>query len=401
MATPPSGLAESAGVDPHDGGGADGDGRDDGTAPGLTVDRRQDGTVVLRLSGRLSVRRLGPLWRQAHGVLHTERPARLVIDAAGVTFVDVAGATLLVTLLREQQEEGRTSSLEGLRRDVAPLVELVDPGPPEPSNRPTRRGFFERLGRGAFDLADDVARLVAFTGHLTESLVSLVRYPGRFRLRDAVDVAELAGVTAIPLVVVFGFLFGLILAFQSIIPLRTFGAQVFVADLLGAAMFRELGPLMTAILVSARSGSAFAAELGTMKVNEEIDALRTMGIEPVDFLVLPRVVAAVAVIPGLTLLLTGAALAGGSLVFLSLGYSFTTFVVRVIAATSLIDFLTGLGKAMVLGVVVGGIGCLRGLETGRGAGEVGRSTTSAVVSGILLIVVVEGLFALAFAALGL
>lgn len=365
----------------------------------LDIDRTDDATT-LRFAGRLSVRGLGRLWRRAHEVVENDRPASLRLDATEVTFVDVAGATLLVTLLRSQRAQGRGAELVGLDPELAQVVRLVDEDD-EGDATPRRMPFFERIGRATYELVGDTWRLVAFTGHLLESMVVLLRSPRRLRWGDAVRTAELAGVTAIPLMLVFGFLFGLILAFQSIIPLRTFGAQVFVADLLGAAMFRELGPLMTAILVSARSGSAFAAEIGTMKVNEEIDALRTMGLVPLEFLVLPRVVAAVAVIPGLNLVVTAAALFGGSLVFLTLGYSWTTFVVRVVNATSLTDFVAGLFKAMVLGLVVGAIGCVRGLETGRGAGEVGRSTTSAVVSGILLIVVVEGVFAVTFAALGL
>ena len=174
-----------------------------------------------------------------------------------------------------------------------------------------------------------------------------------------------------------------------------------MADLLGISVLRELGPLMAAILLAARSGSAFAAELGTMKVNEEIDALTTMGLEPVRFLVVPRVIAAVAVVPVLAMLMNIFCLIGGAIVMLSLNFPLITYVNRVVAAVGLADFLGGIFKALVFGVIVAGVGCLRGLQTGTGAGAVGESTTSAVVSGIILIAITDGVFAVLFYIVGL
>lgn len=183
--------------------------------------------------------------------------------------------------------------------------------------------------------------------------------------------------------------------------MRRFGADIFVADLLGIAMLREMGPLITAIILAGRSGSAFAAELGTMKVREEIDALRTMGLEPVRFLVLPRVIAAVAMIPVLTVFANLFGLMGGAIVMRSLGYPLVTYVNQVLSAVTVGDLMGGLLKSFVYGIVVAAVGCLRGLETKTGASAVGQSTTSAVVSGIVLIAIVDGLFAVVFYALGL
>jgi phospholipid/cholesterol/gamma-HCH transport system permease protein len=165
-------------------------------------------------------------------------------------------------------------------------------------------------------------------------------------------------------------------------------------------MFRELGPLMAAILLTARSGSAFAAELGTMKVNEEIDALSTMGLEPVRFLVVPRVLAALLVVPVLTMVMSLAGLVGGAVVFTSFGYPLVTFVSRVLDAASVSDLAGGLVKSLFLGVIVAAVGCLRGIRTGTGAGAVGQSATSAVVSGIILIALAEGVFAVLFYVMG-
>jgi phospholipid/cholesterol/gamma-HCH transport system permease protein len=221
------------------------------------------------------------------------------------------------------------------------------------------------------------------------------------RLKDTFLVAEAAGIGATPIIALVGLLLGLILAFQSAIPMRQFGAQVFVADLLGISTIRELGALMAAILLTARSGSAFAAELGTMKVNEEIDALATMGLEPVRFLVVPRVVAAVAMVPVLTMLMSFSILVGGALVMGTLGIPLVTYVNRIAAIVGFGDLFGGLFKALFFGVVVAAVGCLRGLQTGTGAGAVGASATSAVVSGIVLIAVVDGMFAVAFYVLGI
>jgi phospholipid/cholesterol/gamma-HCH transport system permease protein len=213
--------------------------------------------------------------------------------------------------------------------------------------------------------------------------------------------AENAGVNALPIVALISFLIGLIMAFQSAIPMSQFGAEIYVADLVALSMLRELGPLMTAIILAGRSGSAFAAELGTMKVNEEIDALTTMGLDPVRFLVVTRVIAAVVMMPLLTLFSNLMGLAGGAIVFLSFDFPLVTYVQEVLSAVKMGDLLSGLAKAFVFGILVAGIGCLRGLQTRTGASAVGLSTTRAVVSGIVLIVLADGVFSVVFYYLGI
>ena len=193
-----------------------------------------------------------------------------------------------------------------------------------------------------------------------------------------------------------GFLMGLIMAFQAAVPLGQFGAQIFVANLIGLAILRELGPLMTAIVLAGRSGSAFAAELGTMKVREEIDALKTMGLEPVRFLVVPRVIAALVMTPLLTVFADLVGLMGGSVVLMSLGFPLITFLNQVQTAVTYGSPVGGLVKAFFFGILVAAIGCLRGLQTKTGASAVGVSTTSAVVSGIILIVITDGVFSVIY-----
>jgi phospholipid/cholesterol/gamma-HCH transport system permease protein len=359
------------------------------------------GERLLALSGRLDAESTAQLWRPAMEAARAARGARLVVDAASVDYCDGAGAALLAALEQEAEQGGGGFELRGLREDLRRLVELVAPSPERKQAPPRVESPIVRLGRGALDALADGRRFVAFVGQVVLALAWVVRHPRRLRFADTVLVAERAGIGATPIVAGVGFLLGLILAFQGAIPMRRFAAEIFVADLLGISMLRELGPLMASILLAARSGSAFAAEIGTMKVNEELDALTTMGLDPVRFLVVPRVVAAIAVVPALSMLTSLSGLLGGLLVYVSLGFPPVTFVNRIADMVSPGDVLGGLAKAMVFGVIVAAVGCLRGIQTGQGAQAVGLSTTSAVVSGIVGIAVADGVFAVVFYVLGI
>ncbi len=237
---------------------------------------------------------------------------------------------------------------------------------------------------------------VAFVGEATAAMFHAARHPRQVRWRDALNLAQEAGANALPIVMLIAFLMGVILAFQSAVAMRQFGAEIFVANLVALSLLRELAPLMTAILLAGRSGAAFAAEIGTMKVNEEINALTTMGLDPVRFLVVTRVLAAVAVMPLLTLVANLVGLVGGAVVMKGFDIPFVTYFNQVTSAVTLSDLLGGLFKATVFGLLVAGVGCLRGLETRSGAAAVGISTTRAVVSAIILIVVADGVFAVVF-----
>ena len=198
---------------------------------------------------------------------------------------------------------------------------------------------------------------------------------------------------ALPIVALIAFLMGVILAFQSAIPLRQFGGEIFVADLVGLSMLRELGPLMTAILLAGRTGAAFAAELGTMKVNDEINALSTMGIDPIRFLVVPRLLAALIATPLLTIFADMVGLLGGALTMLAFSIPTATYFNQLSGWVGIGDFFTGWVKAFVFGALIAGIGCLKGLQARNDACAVGEATTSAVVASIVMIVVIDGLFA--------
>jgi phospholipid/cholesterol/gamma-HCH transport system permease protein len=200
----------------------------------------------------------------------------------------------------------------------------------------------------------------------------------------------------LPIVALISFLLGLILAFQSAVPMRRFGAEIFVADLIGLAMVRELGPLMTAILLAGRTGAAFAAEIGTMTVNQEVDALTTMGLDPVRFLVTPRIIAAVLMTPLLTLFAMLVGMLGGALTMQSFAVPLVTFLKEVDSAVTTTDFMAGFVKTFFFAITIAGVGCLRGLQTAAGASAVGDSATRAVVSGIILLVVIDGIFAVVY-----
>jgi phospholipid/cholesterol/gamma-HCH transport system permease protein len=365
--------------------------------------RDPEGRAVVSIRGRLDSATTGGVWRRAMDLSAEAHGGPLVVDASGIEFCDGSGAGLLLALRERPEAAGGDFTLRGLREEFAQLLAMISPaGGEEPVEAPEHReSFVERVGESTLQLFADFRELVAFVGQLTLALLAALRSPRQIRFRDMMLAADRAGIGAIPIIALVGFLLGLILTFQSAIPMRQFGAQIFVADLLGISMLRELGPLMAAILLTARSGSAFAAELGTMKTKEEIDALTTMGLEPVQFLVVPRVLAAVAVVPALIMIMNLFGLIGGAVVFSSLGFPLVTFVNRIIEFVSMGDFLGGIFKGMVFGIVVAGVGCMRGLQASSGAGAVGESTTSSVVSGIVLIAFLDGIFAVVFYVLGI
>ncbi len=363
-------------------------------------ERSDSGQYVLRFGGRLDSQSTGAVWDRALRFATAAGSALLIVDTSELEYCDGSGSTLLMTLRERREARGAPIEFRGLSTETAQLIELLTPEAPALAETASRSGMIERLGRAAVAYLEDLRAALAFLGEVVVTLGRTLLRPSLIRGRDFFAVAERAGLGAVPIVTLVGFLLGLILAFQSAIPMRRFGAEIFIADFLGIAMFRELGPLLAAILLAARSGSAFAAEIGTMKVNEELDALTTMGLEPVRFLAVPRVLAAMVVVPTLTMLTSLAGLAGGAVVFRSLGFPLVTYINRIVDATTMSDLVGGLAKSLVLGLIVAVVGCMRGMSTGAGAGAVGESTTGSVVTGITLIAAAEGIFAVVFYVMG-
>jgi phospholipid/cholesterol/gamma-HCH transport system permease protein len=368
----------------------------------LQANSDADGGLIFSINGPLDAGTTGQAWRAALQALRRSNPNRVIVDAARLTYCDGAGAALLLELQRRQQARRGSYEIRSLNAAAQSLLEIygrsdrLDPEPASPG-----WSSVEQIGRATVTLWRDVVALIAFVGELCAALGRAARRPSLVRWKDVFLTAELAGVNALPIVALLGFLLGLIMAFQSAIPMREFGADIYVANLIGLSMLRELGPLLTAIILAGRSGSAFAAELGTMKVSEELDALVTMGLEPVDFLVVPRLIAAVVMTPLLAIWAGFLGLIGGAVVMRSLGFPFVTYVIQVESAVTVSDMIGGLSKAFVFGIVVAAIGCLRGLQTRSGASAVGESTTRAVVSGLVLITIVDGVFAVVFYYLGI
>ena len=372
------------------------------TAVDLRSEGPQDGVLKLTITGRLDSTTTGKIWRRATTAVAGAKAKSVIVNASGIDYCDGAGIALMVHLRHLQSKAGGNLQIDGLRPEFAEL--LTDEGTDLPteatSDRPRPQGLAEEIGEATVDVWRDIQILVSFVGELSVGLVGAAIHPRSVRWRDAVRVAEVAGVNALPIVALVSFLMGLIMAFQAAIPLRQFGAQLFIANLIGLSILRELGPLMTAIILAGRSGSAFAAELGTMKVREEIDALKTMGLDPVRFLIVTRVVAAVCMTPLLTIFADLVGLIGGAVVMLSLGFPLVTYFHQVQYAVTYGSLVGGLLKAFVFGILVAGIGCLRGLQTKTGATAVGESTTSAVVSGIILIAITDGIFSVVYYYLG-
>lgn len=359
---------------------------------GAIMERAESASgLTLSFEGPLDVAAVGKLWGPTLRAVRSAEEKSLAFDLSAVSTCDTAGAALLVAA---ENAHGAPARLVGASETLAALLGRMRRALP-PERGATRRrptASFRPLFGASSALADGVA----FFG---ESLVASFLVPRRLRMlrmSDILAAADQAGVRAMPLILLLGFLIGLILAFQAAVPMQTFGAVVYVANLVSISLFRELGPLLAAVILAGRTASAFAAEIGTMKVNEEVDALSTMGLDPMTMLVLPRMVAAVAVMPMLTIGLEVAGLVGMAVVMKLFGYPLATVIAQIHQTVTLGDFVGGLVKALCFAAVIAAIGCHRGLTTGRGPRAVGVSTTGAVVGGIVAAILLDGAFAVIF-----
>jgi phospholipid/cholesterol/gamma-HCH transport system permease protein len=346
--------------------------------------------VELAFTGKLTAEAIGHIWTEVGRAARAAHGRALRADLREVTHCDTAGAALL---LAAETNAGGPIAIEGGPDSVVPLLErLRNIPPPEPVPARPRRG-------PATILADGVQAAVAGIAFLGEIAMAVVRLPARHRMlrwSDLVRFADAAGVRAVPLVVMLGFLIGVILAFQSAIPLQRFGAEIFVANLVAVGLMRELGPLLTSVILAGRTGSAFAAEIGTMKVNEELAAITTLGLDGMTMLVLPRIMAALLVMPALILLLDLSGLVGMAVVMGSLGYPPAAVAAQVVQSTQIGDMVGGLAKGLGFGAAIAAIGCRAGMNAGIGPRAVGEASTSAVVGGIVAMVFLDGLFAVIF-----
>jgi phospholipid/cholesterol/gamma-HCH transport system permease protein len=291
----------------------------------------------------------------------------------------------------------------GLPTGVARLLELADAVPErETRGDAARTGWLGRMGLAVVELRAGALEMLSFLGEAVLTLPRLVSGRARFPVADFLGVVQDCGPKALPIVSMVSLLVGLILAFMGAIQLRQFGAQIYVADLVAIGMARDMGAIMVGIIMAGRTGAAFAAQLGTMTVNEEIDALRTMGISPIEYLVLPRMLALMLMMPLLTLYGDVLGIVGGALVGVGpLGVGLSQYLQETVGALTLTHFGAGLFKGSVYGVIVALAGCLRGMQCGRSAAAVGDATTSAVVTAIVAIIVSCGVITIVYDVLGI
>ncbi len=354
--------------------------------------------VTLALSGRVALDTFLPFKREAFALLDRITPASLTVDLAAVAFLDSVGALALVELEEEAAARAISFNLINVNEEVQKILGIIDRAAltVPPLKVEEKPGVVERVGEGTLSFVDDLVQVITFVGDLIIALMHSFFHPRSVRWGEVGFYMKRAGVDALPILGLLSFLLGMVMAFMSSLQLRQFGATLYVSSLVGIAMVQELGPLLTAIMVAGRSGSAFAAEIGTMMVNEEVDAITVMGFDPMKFLAVPKVLASMLVVPLLSIYAMFFGILGGLFIgVLLLDITMYSYITETRKAIALFDINSSLVKSAVFAAIVAGIGCQRGFKVRGGAEAVGAQTTSAVVAGIFLIIVVDSLFAVA------
>lgn len=327
------------------------------------------------------------------------------IELRELSALDTGGAWLLHRLRRSLEDKGIAVAFAGASPENAALIERIaaaDKAQPLPAPRISPlREMVERVGVATFAFGREARNLLAFFGLTVATLWRVALHPSRLRIVSLVSHIEQAGLNALPILGLLSFLIGVVLAYQGADQLRQFGAEIFTVNLLGVSVLREIGILLTAILVAGRSGSAFTAQIGTMKVNEEVDALRTLGLDPMEVLVLPRLVALIVVVPLLGFYANVMALLGGAMMsILALDLTLSQFLHQLESAIDLKTLWVGLIKAPVFALLIGMVGCYEGLQVEGSADSVGRQTTKSVVESIFLVIVADAVFSIFFSMIG-
>jgi len=360
----------------------------------------------LALSGSWTARGIGAIEPQLAALSAPSR-SEIVVDGARIEALDTAGAWVLQKLLRRLRAEGSAVQVRDLRPEFGKLLEVV--GRPATAEADTASpaarvpsSLLEGLGRSSAAAYEQGVALLGFVGESAVALAGCVAHPARLRWRPILYNIRSAGFDALPIVGLLSFMLGIVVAYQGADQLRQYGASIFVADLVGLSMLREFAPLITAIIIAGRSGSAYAAQIGTMSVTEEIDAMRTLGIAPLDLLVLPKIIALMIALPLLTVFADVLGVFGGMIMARAqLGVGFGEFLDRFVKAVSITAYLIGICKAPVFAAIIAVVGCFQGFRTKGGADSVGRQTTRSVVQSIFLVIVADALFSIAFSALDL
>lgn len=377
-----------------------------GNSPGDFGADLTDESLVLHLAGDWTIDHVGALDGRLRGLPVPSAVRRAALDLGEVEALDTAGAWLVHRTRRELEARGIEVELHGAAGAQRTLIEAVaslpSEGEPEPKRASPLIDLVARTGEATIELARESVRLVGFFGMLAMKTARVLVQPRRLRLISLAYHIEATGVSAVPIVGLLSFLIGVVLAYQGADQLRQFGAEIFVVDLLGISVLRELGVLMTAIIVAGRSGSAFTAQIGTMKVNQEVDAMQTLGLDPVDVLVLPRAFALMITLPLLVFFADLVALFGGATMSnFVLDISYGQFMRQFQSAVDVGHFWVGMVKAPVFAFTIAMVGCYEGLKVSGSAESVGRLTTASVVRSIFLVIVLDAVFSVLFAVLGI
>jgi len=362
--------------------------------------------IELSAAGSWTAEYAGAIEPQVDAATRDITARSIAINITRVDYLDTYGAWLIERAIRSWKNQGREARLVGLREDYRGLFEKVHSGTQTLSPPPPRPNSIiatlESVGRTMASAGSDLVQLAQMLGSLLVALKRVALRPTTFRFTSMVHHLERVGWRAVPIILLITLLIGAILAQQGIFHFRKFGADIYVIDMVGVLVLREVGVLIVCIMVAGRSGSSYTAELGAMRMREEIDALRTMGFDPVEVLILPRILALVIAVPVLTFLGSMAALYGGGLVsWLYGGIQPEVFLARLREAVSSTTFEVGMIKAPFMALVIGIVACVEGLQVQGSAESLGEKTTNSVVKAIFLVIVLDGIFAMFFASIGM
>jgi len=360
------------------------------------ISENSEGGITLHIHGNMDSANAGQMINELTALLSDYSPSSLIVDLEKVDYLDDFG-TLVLAHLRKMVTNGKNGfyvlNSSDKIKELLSILHFDSLDEKTSIEKKRSSGIFIRIGEATFQHISDLKYAIAFIGSIILSLIHICLHPKSLRTDDTIRYMQRVGVDGLPIVALISFLMGLIMAFMSSVQLEQFGANIYVASLVSLAMTRELGPIMTAIIVAGRSGSAFAAEIGTMKISEEVDALFTMGFNPVMFLVVPKLVAAAVMVPILTLFSDLFAIMGGLLVgVFMLDLTAGAYMAQTIKTLELFDVFWGVFKGGIFGVLITWIGCFRGFQVRGGAASVGQATTSAVVSSIFLIILCDSMF---------
>lgn len=353
--------------------------------------------VKVRCTGAWTVQGIAQLEQQLKDIAWPVA-ADMEVDSSAISALDITGAWLLHRMAGTLEQQGSNVRIIGLRPEFSSLLDLISARAVVSAHlTQSKDGLLASIGKQAWQGLENLSGLLAFVGETAIALLRLIVQPRRIRWRTILYNIQTAGFEALPIVGLLSFLMGVVIAYQGADQLQRFGANIYIADLVGLAMVRELSPLVTAIIIAGRSGSAYAAQIGTMKVTEEIDALRTIGVSPQELLVLPKILALVIALPLLTVYADVTGIIGGMIMARSkLDVSFDVFVDRLGDTISLSSFLTGIVKAPVFAAIIALVGCFQGFQVGGSADSVGRQTTLSVVQAIFLVILADALFSVVF-----